>query len=235
MNLRSGAILLVLVFSFCSSTAQLVVGATRDDFQPSIYLTDVNGKAIPAKTLVDVEGSPLLSDDWNPGKVKLRDNRRADSIQLKFNLETNKVYFLRENITYEFVDDVQEFSMNLWNNGVSGTVIFRNGYPASGQQNTATFFEVLAEGPRVHLLKLTEKKLLENYVYNGPAKLSYATNSTLFVYDSVARSINKIKLKKSSVSDALPELERNILQLCNLHKWELKSVDEIKLLVKELK
>lgn len=235
MNFRSGAALLVLLFLCSASSAQLVVGATRDDFQPSIYLTDVNGKAIPAKNAVDVEGSPLLSEDWNTGKVKLRDNRRADSIQLKFNMETNKVYFLRENITYEFVDDVQEFSMNVWNSGVPGTVTFRNGYPVSGQQNNTTFFEVLAEGPRVQLLRHTEKKMTESYVYNGPAKLSYTTTTTLYVYDSITQRMNKIKLKRSSITDALAELEKNIGQLCDQHKWELKSIDEIKLLVKELK
>lgn len=236
MNTRYCSCIIILLFSCCTIKAQLVVGATRDNFQPnSIYLTDVTGRIVPAKQSVDVEGSPLLSDEWNAGKVKFRDNRRADSIQLKFNIQANKVLFLRDNTMFEFVDDVQEFTMDMWNDGKMSTVKYRSGYPATGAQDAAAFYEVLAEGTRVQLLKYTEKKILEIAVYNGPAKLQFTETTILYVYDAVTKGLKKIKAKKSSITDALPELERSIDELCKKNKWDLKSIDELKLLVQELK
>lgn len=226
---------MLLVALHTAVPAQLVVGTTKDNFFTTIYLTDVTGKVIPTMQSTDIEGSPLLSDEWNMGSVKFKaDNRRADSIQLKFNIPGNTLYFLRDGTTYEFVDDVYEFTMNLSAEGKVQPVVYRNGYPATGKQTTITFYEVLAEGPRVQLLRHTEKLIAETYVYNSPPKKHYDNVSTLYVYDAVAQKISKIKLKRSSVTDALPELEKKIDQLCEQHQWDLKSVEELKQLVLQL-
>lgn len=236
MNTRSCSCIIILLFSCCTIKAQLVVGTTRDNFQPnSVYLTDVTGKIVPGKQSAEVEGSPLLSDEWRSGKVKFRDNRRADSIQLKFNMQTNKVLFLRDNTMFEFVDDVQEFTMDTWNNGKMSTVKYNSGYPATAAQDTATFYEVLAEGTRVQLLRYTEKKITEIPVYSGPPKLQFTEATALYVYDEVTKNLEKVKTKKSSITEALPGLEKFINELCKKNKWELKSIDELKLLVQELK
>lgn len=224
-----------LLFLSCSAPAQLAaVGVTPDQFYGPLYVTDINGKIIPANQPSDVEGTPLLSNDWNLGYVKLDAGKKADSIQLKFNLQSNRLYFLRNEETFEFVDAIREFSFSFKENELVKTVLFRNNYPAIEKNNTASYYEVLAEGPRVQLLRYKERMISEIYVFNRPPRKEYTETSSLYIYDAVTKSIQKVKVKRSSITGALPGLEKSINELCDKNKWDMKSIDELKLLVQAL-
>lgn len=225
----------VFILLACTTVhAQAQLGRIPLHASGLVYFADINGKITPASQGSDIGGTPLLSEEWNTGTVKFSNGRIAGNVPLKFNIEYNILTFLRDSVAYEFVDNVQEFSFSIEKNKQATTVTYRNGYPAAGKLNPATFYEVVAEGPRVQLLSHTLKRITETFVMNSPPKRQYVNVPSYYLFDSATQRIQKIKLKKSSITDALPGLEKRIEELCGKDNWDLKSEEELRLLVQAL-
>jgi hypothetical protein len=200
-----------------------------------ITLADMNGKIITTIKSPDAIGSPYLSEDWSTGNVKFKNGKKADSFRLRFDAQTNTLQFFHKEMTLVFVDPVQEFKFNYTENNETKEAYFKSGYPETDKLSTSTLYRVLAEGTRVQLLQYMEKSAQNHQVYSGPVTIKYVAYETLYLYDNVAKTMHKIKCRKSSVTDALPTLETSINSLCEQNKWELKKIDELKLLVTQLK
>ncbi|MBL7726428.1 MAG: hypothetical protein JNM68_02030 [Dinghuibacter sp.] len=223
---------LLLFFSLKTVAQSGVVGAIREN--NTVYLTDINGLPFPAKTAEGISGSPWLSEEWNTGSVQFAFGKRADSILLKFNLAHNKVLFRRSNDPYEFVLPVQEFRFSYSDSGTIKTAYYKSGYPDIGKNTGLSFYEMLAEGAKLHLLQYNYRKLTETYVFNGPPVFQYEPYTQLYLYDADTKTMHRIKCRKQSVTGAVPKLAEAINRLCSEKKWTLKNTEELAMLVRAL-
>ena len=115
---------------------------------------DINGKVLTNKT-TDVLGTPLLNDEWGKGKVKFKTGQFITNLELQYNLAENELYFKKDNITYAFVDPIEEFELSYQFENEKRFSTFRCGYPLSGENTRTTFYEVIIDGKNLQLLRKT--------------------------------------------------------------------------------
>jgi hypothetical protein len=170
----------------------------------------VKGNPFTSKANQNIEGSPLLIDNWTMGEVKLANGFLLKNVELQFDLYENELYFRKDNQVFTFADPVKEFNFNYTDQGAEKHVLFRKGYPDFDNHNDNSFYEVITDGNKVQLLKFLYKRIQEVNAYASPGKKEYADEEELFVYDVQKKSIIKIKSDKTSLLKALPGYENAI-------------------------
>jgi len=187
---------------------------------------DIKGKPFTAKKEESIEGSPMLNDEWAQGSVKFTNRRLLTKVELQFSVYDNELYFRKDNIVYMFADPVKEFSFSYSDNSGSHNVLFRNGYPDFDNRKGSSFYQVLADGSKIQLLKYMYKRISENNPYASPGERTYNDIEELFVYDSAKGKLIRIKSDKTSLIKALPTCETNINNFFSARKKA--SEDELK-------
>lgn len=225
-------LLLLLIFTVHVSFTQSVQNNFSGDGRVNTVL-NFKGNIINTIKPDNIKGTPLLSETWDTGYVKLSGNRIAHQIPLQFNLATNTLYFQKDQNRYKFVDRVIEFAFTTFVNGKHRQYLFRSNYPSNGSYNDLVFYEVAAENKDVQFLKYCTKKTRENYVHNAPSEKEYYYREEWFLYDVQLKTFHPVSNKKTILA-ALPQYKEQIEALCIKNKWSLKNADEITELVKQL-
>lgn len=207
----------------------------QNNIGKNAVLTDINGVAIYVEKPENAVGSPMLTDVWSIGNVKFANGKKADSVALKFDLEKQKLLTTNLQQILEYTDEVQEFVFSYVEGSLLTDALFKSGYPETDGHKSSALYRVLAEGPKIQLLQYTKKEAHEVRTYNQPLTINYLETNTLYVYDTLVKTIHKVKCKKSSVTGALSAYEQSIERLCADNNWDLKTVDQLKLLIQQLK
>ena len=182
----------------------------------------------------DIEGSPMLMEDWGNGYVKLKDGRLFKDVILKLNLASNELYFQRGPDAFVFSVPVEDCELNYMENGQVKRMYLRSGYPEIANRNRNSLYEVLAIGQNVHFVKYTYKKVRIQNNYGGVPTKSYETISTLYLFDVKANVLTKIKPDKASVTEALPAYAKQIDAFAESNRYKFKSNEEVVALANEL-
>ena len=214
--------LIVADFLFLNSSSQSV--ASANVIPMNAY--DISGKPLTSKGPV-MEGSPMLNSNWGKGLVKFKNGNWVKEVDLQFNLRENELYFRKNDITFSFVDTVQEFFLAFEEDNVSHSVLYRSGYPATGKNNNLQFFEVVQDGSILQLLKLTTKVLIEKNSYGRGHEKEYKNSYQWYVFNVKKKEITRIKKDKSSLQQALPDYAKRIEQLALENGYKLRTEDEI--------
>jgi hypothetical protein len=182
----------------------------------------------------DVEGTPLLSEQWSKGAIKLRNNKQVSDVLLQLNLEYGILYFSKDSITrFEFAERILEFSFSATVKDKPEQFVFRSNYPSNGKFTDLTFYRVISEGARFHFLKFCYKTIQENFGFDKNAKRNYLYKEEWFLYDVQSKTFHPISNKKSIIT-ALPQHKEQIEALCEKNKWSLKEAPQIAELIKAL-
>ena len=223
-------IFLLLILPFFGSfqvTGQSITSQVSTNFMVEAY--NIRGRPIVNKDNNNVEGSPLLSDEWSKGTVYFRDGGIAKDIDIKFNLEKNELYFNRSGELFLFNDPVLSFRILLQTEGNTDEILFRSGYPVNGRFSKETLYEVIADGSKFQLVNFRFSYPSDIYVYGSTgSKKKFTPSEEIYVYDVAFGKMTKVKRSESSVSDALPDLRAKINQLTAANKLKLKSNDDLK-------
>lgn len=183
----------------------------------------------------DVEGTPLLSEEWSKGVIKLRNNKQVSNVLLQLNLEYGVLYFSKDSTSrLEFAERILEFSFTATMKDKPELFVFRSNYPANGKFTDLTFYRVMGEGPKVQFVKFCYKTIQENFGFDKVQKRNYLYKEDWFLYDVQFKTFHPISNKKSILA-ALPQYKQQIEALCDKNKWSLKDAGQITELVKELK
>ena len=195
----------------------------------TIEAYDSTGKPLGLKENGRIEGNPYLCPDWCSGTV-LFSNGKSANLPLPNDLEKNKLYFQQEGHFYAFVDDVLAFQMKV--PGTDTTVRtwkFRKGYdPLAGRKGDA-YYQVLEEGPKVHLLYRTYAALVDNYRYGGPEKQIYQIKQELYVHDPVSGRLAKVKPTARDVQEAIPSSREEVQAWLAQHPGSLDKAGLLQL------
>ena len=201
--------LLIALFVTTVTMAQFAVNGSNGQ-GGTIEAYDSTGRPLGLKENGHIEGSPFLCPDWCSGSVLFANGKTAN-LPLRFDLEKNKVYFQQDGKFYEFVDELSAFQIKV--QGADSTVRtwkFRKGYdPRAGKKGDA-FYQVLEDGPKVHVLYHTYAGLVDNYRYGGPEKQIYQVKQELYVFDPVAGTLSKVRPTTKDVQDALPSCRNEV-------------------------
>lgn len=214
-------------FGIFQVTGQSITSQVSTNFMVEAY--NIRGRPIVNKDNNNIEGSPLLSDEWSKGTVYFRDGGIAKDIDIKFNLEKNELYFNRSGELFLFNDPVLSFRILLQTEGNTDELLFRSGYPVNGRFSKETLYEVIADGSKFQLVNFRFSYPSDIYVYGSTgSKKKFTPSEEIYVYDVAFGKMTKVKRSESSVSDALPDLRAKINQLTAANKLKLKSNDDLK-------
>jgi len=214
---------IIAVFTSCiiigKSTAQDAHLTTPDpgqmafvNFDPSKDVFNLSGARINIDPS-DIAGDPFLLSNWVKGNVSFFNGQYLKEADLKFNLVNNELQFLSDGKALVFAQPVKSFTLVDTAGGVTKRAWFLSGYPEFGMHKTNAFYQVLAIGPKVHLIKFISKHTTEMYQYNVNAKLSYKTVEDLHLYDVKNEKIQFINPTANSVEKGLSDFSSNIHEL----------------------
>jgi hypothetical protein len=182
----------------------------------------------------DVEGSPLLSEEWAKGTIRLRNNKKVTNVLLQYNLEQGILYFSKDSSSrFEFAERILEFSFSVTANDKIETVLFRSNYPINGKYNDLNFYRVMAEGTKFHFLKYCYKTIQENFGFDKVSRRNYVYKEEWFLYDLQLKTFHPISNKKTILT-AVPIYRKQIEALSEKNKWNLKDSEQIIKLINEL-
>lgn len=168
---------------------------------------DISGKPLASKSADAIKGSQMLNTEWGKGLVRFTNGNMVKDVDLQFNLVSNELYFLRNNERYVFSDTVKEFMISYEDDGQAHSAFFRRGYPHLHKSKGTAFYEVVQDGKRAQLLKITRKQLVEENNYGAGKQRKYVHSYQWFVYDVQAGQLSKLKKDKSSLINSFPSLK----------------------------
>lgn len=190
---------------------------------------DLRGNPLISKPL-EAEGSPFLNLHWGKGIVKLKNGKWYRDIPLRFNMESNTLYFERTGISFSFVDTVVEFFIAFEEEGESHSYIYRAGFPAIDKQQATDFYEVVADGKKMQLLKFNNKIITMKGQYGQENRKEYKLIEQWYVYDVKKGALHRIKRDIPSIKRAMPDYTEAINSFRAQRKRRLQNDDDLKAL-----
>lgn len=195
---------------------------------------DETGKPISPGSIPNIEGSPLLSNDWVSGTVSFFDGRFYNQVLLNFNLFTNELWFLRDSAILMFADPVREFTITYTENKLVKTTRYRSGYTAIDKKNRKSFYEVLSDGPVIELLKYRHKVVEDIIIYGSPTKKTYVPEDKLYVFDVRNKKLHPLSKGIKSLIKDFPSHATLINQFVSENEFDFKDEVNIILIVQFL-
>jgi hypothetical protein len=232
----------ILVFLFILSTVYAcsqsfgtvsAPAATSNSTSGNYSFTELyaeNGKPLSTANK-EIGGSPFLNENWGKGEVWLQNGFRLKNLELQLDADKNELHFRKNNIAYKFVDSLKEFSMEFKDGELTQYVLFRSGYPPIEKKSIMAFYQVVADGKKVQLLKYLSKEIREKYKYGSPVTKEYQLAVHYYIYDVSTGTIKAVNPGKESLIKTMPLYEKNISLFSKLKKYKLKSENEMKELV----
>src|SRR6185312_16429943 len=86
-------------------------GFSQTNISPNILAEPFQGQHIRMKADNDVEGTPLLYNDWKRGEVTLKNGQNYHLDKINFNASDGKFIYSKNDTTYDFVDNVNEIKI----------------------------------------------------------------------------------------------------------------------------
>ena len=179
-------------------------------------------------------GSPFLNPDWGGGTVTYKDGRVFNNVEVQYNLMTNELYFKKAEEIFLFTDTVSSFQVTYSIKDEAKSEKFQAGYPAVEKLTVEQFYQVLAEGPKVHFLLHKYVKRIESYHYSEGKKINYFPYEDYYLYDVANGSMKKIKKGEDAVLEALPAYAEQIKSIIKSQKLRLKDTGDMTKLVESI-
>lgn len=172
----------------------------------------------------DIKGHPYLFENWTEGTVKLTNGKSYTSVQLKYNLLRDELFFkdIKTEQLLAFVIPVVEFKLN---DTQKGSLLFKSGYKAIDNNTEKSYYQVLFDGG-TQLLKRTSKKINEEKPFNSASTIKSFEVLT-FYYISNNNTLIKIRKDKKSVLAALPNQSAALENYIQEKSLNLKNEEDL--------
>lgn len=159
--IRSLLLFVVLGFSTLPLKAQL----GSYSFNSNVLYNDGYGIPWTFDFPFQMDGSPFFDTSFCSGSVQLVNGKTYGGLQLKLNLEQQKIIFTTgEGKAFALSQPVARLELGC--NDPSKSVVFRSGFGAIDKQNERSLYQVLDSG-KVLLLKFVEIRFKDSKAYNS--------------------------------------------------------------------
>lgn len=198
--------------------------------QTYMTLTARGGLRLP--NLENVDGTPYYDNQYHSATIKTKSGFDTSGVSVKFNTYGNEIIFLNKGVEMA-LDSVDMVSWVDFENGEITEIILKTGYPKIDAFTPNTIYRVLAEGPKIQLLKHYSKKLEDVKSMGEYNKKEFVSKEQLYVY-SPATGMKKVKADKKALQEAFPELAEKMELVVTEKKLKLKKESDLALLIEEL-
>ncbi len=172
----------------------------------------------------DIKGHPYLFENWTEGAVKLSNGKSYTSVQLKYNLIRDELFFkdIKTDQLLAFVIPVVEFQLT---DKVRASILYRNGFKAIDDNTEKSYYQVLFDGG-TQLLKRTSKKINEEKPFNSASTIK-SFEVLNFYYISNNNTLIRIRKDKKSVLAALANQASTLEKYLQEKSLNLKNEDDL--------
>lgn len=227
------------LFFLCSlvygSFSQVNTSTAPDqaDTNQEAAMSDLQLKPIRLPALQEVGGSLFLSNEYKLGTVQVANEKTVPNVPVKFNIFSNAVMVQRDGEELK----LESFELVTYDEpGKDGSIQhihFKQGYPEIDNHTSSSVYQVLAFGPKVHLLKFLSQKVEDVPTMGDYSRREIVTSQQLYIY-LPGGQIKKIKTAKQSVVDAIPGMSEKIEEAVKAGDLNLKNESDIITLVHAL-
>ena len=224
-----------LCFLVAASFGQVGTNTNPDqgDTNQEAGMSELLLKPIRLPALQEVGGSPFLNTEYKLGTVQVSNEKTVPNVPVKFNIFSNAVMVQKEGEELK----LESFELVTYDEtGKDGSVkhiYFKQGYPDIDNHSGTSVYQVLAFGPKVHLLKYLSQKVEDAPTLGDYSRREIVTTQQLYMYVP-GGEIKKIKTGKSSIVDALPGMSEKIEEAIKTGNLNLKNESDIITLINAL-
>ncbi len=172
--------------------------------------------------------------NWVNGVVYFKDGKQYKEGKLQFDIDKNELHFNKDGEASAFAEPALWFTLGDTSKGAGPFAVFCSGYPAAGAKSTNTFYQVLATGPNVHLVKYLYGKSREISQYNEAPKTEYVIKEDWYAYDVKEDKMELINKSVSSIEKALPAYAAQIEELIKGKNSKHFSDDDLVVLMNKI-
>jgi hypothetical protein len=165
-----------------------------------------------------IRGTPFLVDKWQKGSV-LTVKGIYQNLELKFDAYENKLYFNKNDESFEFQDPIISFTFIPNPSDTSLNMKYIKGLSGSGLTPNQ-FVKVLAEG-KVSLYRSDIKAVSEMSEINAGMVKTFANVTRYYVVKDKVTQL--IKINKSEIMNLVKDQEAKIQAYISEHKISIKS------------
>jgi hypothetical protein len=195
-------------------------------------MADLPLKPLRLPSLAEVGGSIFLTPDFNLAVVQLSNGTIVRNVPVKFNIFNNAVVVQRDGQELK-LESFDLIDYTYTSAGTEKHVLLSQGYPDIDNHSPATIYQVLAKGPKVHLLKFLTQKVEDAPSLGEYSRRELVTSHQLYVYFS-GSEIKKISTGKKAVSEVLSQWSATIDEIVKAKSLNLKSESDLVALIEEL-
>jgi hypothetical protein len=170
--------------------------------------------------LSDIEGTPYLEKEFNPGKIVTTDGTTFENIPVRYNACTDDLEFIQSDETFVIAPK------SIVKRAEFGGVIFRSATFSSGGKIQAGLFKILVEGKATLLVKYNtrffEKEEAKGYAGPRPARFDPVSKEFFIEFED---KIAKLIPAKKKLIDMFGEKKDEMEDYISQNKFSVKEED----------
>lgn len=233
MQLKNGIFISVLALSAICSKAQEAPAATPGQEQSATgTFNDLDLQPLRLPALTDIGGSVYLTPDYRVATIQLSGGRTVPGIAVKFNVYNNAMVVQRSSGDMKLESFVSVSYDETTANGTKH-MVFKQGYPDADNHSSSSVYQVLAEGPKVHLLKYLTQKVEDAPTLGDYSRRELVTTQQLYIY-TPGGEMKKISTGKKVIAEGLPAFSAAAEEIVKAKGLNLKNESDLVVLIEEL-
>jgi hypothetical protein len=186
----------------------------------------VSSKNFNSEKYSSIRGTPFLVDKWIKGNVTTPKGV-YQSLELKFNVYDNALFFNKNDESFELQDDIVSFTLMPKPDDAGSYMIYKRGISGADLHDNQ-YVQVLLEG-NMSLYKLDVKQLSEMSEINAGVVKNFTNNAKYYIGKN--HDLQFIKINKTEILNALKDKQDKIQAFINEKKFSFrKDADLIEVL-----
>jgi hypothetical protein len=190
------------------------------------FLKDINGNPIFIKSTYTAEGTPFYSDQYCTANIKVLNGKRYRDMPIKLNLLENRVIYQTPNGgEMEALTQIESIRFGACE-GKNSSVLFRSGYPLTGQLTERTYYQVLDSGT-VQLLKYWKINYTDQKPYSSAVTIrKFEVKPEYYAY-MPEKGMIKLEKGNENALDIISEKKTKASQFVNEQHLKLRKEDDL--------
>jgi hypothetical protein len=197
----------------------------KDSIQ-ELTIDDLSVKTMRLPALAEVGGSMFLTTEYKQGTILISSNKVVTDIPVKFNIYNNAVMVQKDGQEMRLESFYQVSYDETAADGAVKHIRFKQGYPDADNHTVTSVYQVISEGPKVHLLKFISQKVEDAATLGDYSRKELVTTEQLYLYIP-GGTIRKIKSAKKDLAEVLPGMASKIEEIISSNNLKLKNENEI--------
>ncbi len=171
-----------------------------------------------------ITGNPFIVKDWTVGKTYTVKGESKEEYTLLYDMIEDALLTKEGDKLMKFGNDVIAFTLKDLNTG--SYRMFSRGYMATKDTDAATFFEELASGTKLTLLKYVKKKIASSRNYDGSESKSIEEINRYYFSMGKDKPLALVKLDKNEFLAAMSDKKAEMEVYIAKEKLNLKKAED---------